>query len=183
VFPEGLYNAISSLSTGGLWAIPKDSPDVDYFAIGLFSATGIPLMALAMSALARLFIRFGDPDEAKKVIRAKVTEKELEMMKRFGLDDGDGYISRSEFILLCAVRLGAMDPDLIQAINDRFGELDSSGDGMLSYAELLENPNAYVHNLEKGSQKEEKKKRPSRDPNVLFPTQPPTVTVSELKPA
>ncbi len=58
VFVEGLYNAISSLSTGGLWAIPKESPDIDYFAIGLFSATGIPLMAVAMSAMARLFILF-----------------------------------------------------------------------------------------------------------------------------
>jgi Ca2+-binding EF-hand superfamily protein len=90
-----------------------------------------------MSALARLFIRFGDPDEAKKVIRAKVTEKELEMMKRFGLDDGDGYISRSEFILLCAVRLGAMDPDLIQAINDRFSQLDTNSEGCVEYAALL----------------------------------------------
>ncbi len=34
-FGEALYFAVSSLSTGGLWAIPSDSPDW-YFGIGEF---------------------------------------------------------------------------------------------------------------------------------------------------
>ncbi len=144
VFVEGLYNAISSLSTGGLWAIPADSSDIDYLVIGLFSATGVPLMALAMSTMAQLCVSFGDPDAARKTVESKVSKQELDMMKKFGLDDGDGFITRSEFILLCAVRLGAMDQGLIQLINDRFCSLDASGDGMLTYEELLENPSAYV---------------------------------------
>lgn len=32
-FPTALYFAVSSLSTGGLWAIPSDSPDW-YFGVG-----------------------------------------------------------------------------------------------------------------------------------------------------
>lgn len=34
-FSQGLYFAVSSLSTGGLWAIPSDSPDW-YFGIGKY---------------------------------------------------------------------------------------------------------------------------------------------------
>jgi hypothetical protein len=137
-FVDGLYNAISSLSTGGLWAIPSDSPEIDFFAIGFFSAIGVPLMALAMSHVAKLCISFGDSERAKEVIRSKVTKIELEMMQKFGLDDGDGLITRSEFILLCAVRIGAMDNDLIAAINDRFCQLDSSNNGYLTYDDILE---------------------------------------------
>ena len=59
-------------------------------------------------------------------------------MQKFQLDDGDGQISRAEYILLCTVRLGAMSPKLIERINKKFKLLDTSGDGSLSYAEILE---------------------------------------------
>ena len=43
-----------------------------------------------------------------------------------------------EYIILCAVRIGALEPRLIEIIADRFTELDVSGDGLLEYAEILE---------------------------------------------
>lgn len=104
-------------------------------------------MALAMGNIAAMVITIGDPDEAEKTIGAKVTIQELHMMRRFDLDDGDGQISRAEYILLCSVRLGALSPDLISKINDRFKTLDTSGDGMLSYAEILENPESETQNI------------------------------------
>jgi hypothetical protein len=99
-------------------------------------------MALAMGSVASLLISVGDPDEAERAIAAKVTSEELHMMQKFDLDDGDGEISRAEYILLCAVRLGALSPELIGKINERFKQLDTSGDGALSYAEILEHPEA-----------------------------------------
>ena len=59
-------------------------------------------------------------------------------MKRFNLDDGDGKIDRGEFILLCAVRVGALSPDLVQTINERFKELDTDQSGTLDVHEILE---------------------------------------------
>lgn len=115
--------------------------------MGCFAATGVPLMALAMGNIAAMVITIGDPDEAEKTIGAKVTIQELHMMRKFDLDDGDGQISRAEYILLCSVRLGALSPDLISKINDRFKALDISGDGMLSYAEILENPESETQNI------------------------------------
>lgn len=97
-------------------------------------------MALAMGNVASMLLTIGDPDEAEKTLASRVTEEELEMMKKFNLDDGDGHISRSEFILLCSVRLGALSPDLIGKINERFQKLDKSGDGTLCYAEITETP-------------------------------------------
>lgn len=115
--------------------------------VGVFAATGIPLMALAMANIASMVITVGDPDEAEKIIAAKVTCEELHMMQKFDLDDGDGEISRAEYILLCAVRLGALSPELIDKINDRFKKLDKSGDGALSYAEILEHPEEETVNI------------------------------------
>lgn len=99
-------------------------------------------MGLAMANVASLLLTVGDPEEAEKAIAAKVTLEELHMMVEFDLDDGDQIITRAEYILLCAVRLGALNPDLIGKINERFKLLDTSGDGELSYDEILENPEA-----------------------------------------
>ena len=59
-------------------------------------------------------------------------------MTEFGIDDGDGMIDRAEFILLCAVRLGAMSPSLIEEINKRFNALDKSGQGVLTHTDILQ---------------------------------------------
>jgi hypothetical protein len=74
-----------------------------------------------------------------------VTIEELRMMHKFDLDDGDGEISRAEYILLCSVRLGALSPDLIGKINERFKLLDTSGDGNLSHAEILKFPQEVIY--------------------------------------
>jgi hypothetical protein len=99
-------------------------------------------MALAMGTIASMLITMGDPAEAEKTIAARVTLEELSMMQKFDLDDGDGQISRAEYILLCTVRLGALSPELITKINERFIELDTSGDGVLSVEEILEDASA-----------------------------------------
>mmetsp|Transcript_12559 Transcript_12559/g.21013 ORF Transcript_12559/g.21013 Transcript_12559/m.21013 type:complete len:422 (-) Transcript_12559:389-1654(-) len=137
---DALYFAVSSLSTGGLWRIPDDSSQWQFGFVGIIAAVGVPLMGLAMANIAAMVITIGDPDEAEKTIAAKVTLEELQMMQRFNLDDGDGQINRAEYILLCCVRLGALSPDLIGKINERFILLDTSGDGMLSHSEILEYP-------------------------------------------
>lgn len=103
-------------------------------------------MALSMANIAAMFINTGDTDEAQKLIAAEVTLEELHMMQKFDLDDGDGQITRTEYILLCAVRIGALSPDLIEKINERFRALDTSGDGVLSYSEILEVPDMDVSN-------------------------------------
>jgi hypothetical protein len=66
-----------------------------------------------------------------------VTDAEIEMMKVVGLQlDAEGSIDKAGFILLCALRLGIMSPDLIQKINDTFEDLDVDGDHTLSVSEL-----------------------------------------------
>ncbi len=136
-FIEALYFAISSMSTGGLWAIPPNAPDWQYGIVGLFAATGCPLMALAMATAASFFIPTEDPEETTRKILAPVTEEEIKMMGDFGLENGDGEVDQAEYIILCMVRIGAVTPPLVEEIITRFKLLDHSGDGTLSYAELM----------------------------------------------
>jgi len=142
VFIDALYFAISSMSTGGLWAIPADAPDWQYGLVGAFAATGCPLMALAMATVASFFIETEDPDETNRKILSPVTQEEIDMMNKFGLENGDGEVDQAEYIILCMVRIGAVAPDLVKFIIERFKALDHSGDGSLSYAELMQEHDA-----------------------------------------
>ena len=112
--------------------------------MGLLAAVGVPVMGLAMAQLARLGVSSDTIEEAQQQIDRRVTIDELKMMTKLGLMEGKGEISRAEYILLCAVRMNALTPELIDFINYRFHILDTSGDGALDYAEMLKIPNEII---------------------------------------
>lgn len=139
-FATGLYFAVSSLSTGGLVALPPDSDNAYYGLLGLYAAFGIPLMALAMGTLAGFFIASpsGNLELIMKQVQEEVTEEELEMLGSFklDLDDDKDSLNKGEFLILAMVRIGAASPDLIQTINAYFDELDVDGSKSLDIDEL-----------------------------------------------
>jgi hypothetical protein len=53
-----------------------------------------------------------------------------------GIANDDGVIDKSEFVILCMVRTGAANPDLIKLILAHFADLDVDGDGGLDISEI-----------------------------------------------
>lgn len=66
-----------------------------------------------------------------------ITPQEIEFMKIFEIEDGDGTIDRNEFVILTVVRIGATPPTLIHQINQRFKELDRNHTGVLRYDDVV----------------------------------------------
>lgn len=95
-------------------------------------------MALAMGNFASVFL-FGKrrSSQVLKAINAKVSLSDLKTMQKFGMENNDGYVDKAEFIILCMLRIGAVDDKLVEAIVRRYDQLDVSRDGLLSYTELL----------------------------------------------
>lgn len=118
--------------------MPEHTERYNLAIAGVFICFGVPLTCVAMGNLAALLLKFGDPEKDKHIIRGQVTKEEIDMMKEFGIDDGDKFIDRAEFILLCAVRLGAATPELIEEINKRFATLDTGRRGALTREEMLQ---------------------------------------------
>jgi Ca2+-binding EF-hand superfamily protein len=92
-------------------------------------------MAMAMAQLATLLVDKGDLEATKKSIVAEVTGEELRMLRKFGLENGDGVIDCAEYIILCMVRMG-LDPTLIEFINSEFKRLDDDNSGFLTIEEV-----------------------------------------------
>ena len=161
---QSFFMTMSYLSSTGTLTINPDSSNLYFVFAGCYAAVGIPLMALSMSNLAAVVKSLleggeqGLENQKKQIINQNISRLELEMMLKFGLDDGDGNIEIGEFIVLCAVRLGALDPKLVTIITKRFAQLDSDGSGHLSYEEILDadSKEAYVresfeHSLSKSN--------------------------------
>ena len=90
-----------------------------------------------MSDLTRMLLKFGDPEKAKEQIQAKVSKEELKMLTKFGMDDGSGVFTRTEFIILSLMRLRVLNPAAIEEMNKRFNTLDIGSTGYLSIDDIL----------------------------------------------
>ena len=147
-FVDGLYWAAASLSTGGMWAIPPDSPP-SYFAIAAaFSCLGIPIMATAFTSMIGLIFNMDNHlTTLLENVNDRVTEAEIELLQRFGIDNKDGFFDKKEFIILCAIRLNILMPSVIQYIVQRFDELDESGTGRLCYATAFKKYHSLVPSI------------------------------------
>jgi hypothetical protein len=78
-----------------------------------------------------------DEKEIFEKIIADVTPQEIHFMKLFGIDDGDGRITNKEYVILIVVRIGAVRPELIRILHQRFKELDRKCAGFIEYDELM----------------------------------------------
>lgn len=145
-FINALYFAVSSLSTGGLYALPPNSPDWSYGLTGFYSAVGVPLMGIAMATFASFFIDTGSIDSTIEAIRAPVDVEEVAMLTEFGIADDDGEIDKAEFIILCMVRTGAATPELIRLMVEHFNFLDDDNSGALSLEEITQKVSAAADN-------------------------------------
>jgi hypothetical protein len=135
---EGLYFSVSSLSTAGMVNIPSDSPDWAYAIIGLFAATGIPVMGIVMGRIAAYIVKKNHDMRLTRAIAAKSSVLERNVIDALAIDDTQKSLTKHEFLVLTLVRVGLVDINVIGRIYDRFDELDGDGDGLLSYAEVFE---------------------------------------------
>lgn len=85
-----------------------------------------------------MLLKFGDPEKAKDEIRAKITEEELNMLSKYGMDDRiTGDFTRTEFIILSLLRLRVLTPSALDEINKRFNTMDIAGSGFLKVDDIV----------------------------------------------
>jgi hypothetical protein len=71
------------------------------FIVGFYAAVGVPLAGLGMASFAtKLLAGMTDKiDSAEAMLNEPVTQTELDMMTKCGLEDGDGNVDRGEFVI------------------------------------------------------------------------------------
>jgi hypothetical protein len=118
-FQQGLYFAVTCMSTGGIWSLPDDATDEELFVTALFTAMGAPVMMITFGTLAQLVNSLSSSSALQQELGRPMTFLELEFMQFEVIEDTDGFIDASEFTLLMLVRLKALNPELISTIIQR----------------------------------------------------------------
>lgn len=137
-FSNGVDCMFSSLTGAGYVMIPGGSDEWKFAMLGLLTAIGFPVMSIALGILVGVFMEAPEDKAIYEKIVADVTPAEVEFMKLFSIDDGDGTIDKKEFIILTVVRIGSISPMLVKKIHKRFKELDRRHIGKIYYSDIVE---------------------------------------------
>jgi hypothetical protein len=124
-------------------------------AAGAFSAVGIPLMGYAMVHGALLFrLVTKDPLNLEKIIDKELTPMELRTFLALGIgrdsrqsqyphssyqyqQEHNNNMTKSEYTILCTIRLGLLSPQLVLTLGQHFDTIDKEGAGAVAYERLL----------------------------------------------
>lgn len=133
-FTDGLYFSISSMSTGGLQGVPEDSPDWVFLIVGLFAATGVPLMGMAVANIAHFIFSSRRLSQLEEVKSLEITPDDYDLLKAVNEEACESKaLQKSEFILLCLAQQGLLDWKDLQAILRQFEDLDTADKGVVTF--------------------------------------------------
>ena len=160
-FTTSLYFAITALSTAGLQSpesgsnalcesIQREYPQGTAFSpdglpttcpVGLgynftafFVLTGVPVFGLALGQLAGILVERYQRQKQRAALEYQFSESEWAYCNKIGADDG--VVDRSEFLIVTLLKMGALDRETLDTINERFDELDVDGNGSFTKNEM-----------------------------------------------
>jgi hypothetical protein len=129
---------ILSTTTGaGYISISDDSPVSSYIFVGIYAALGVPLCAVSIGMMLSKSLASPQDGDVLGKITAEVTPEEVEFLSQAGVDTNDGLLDHQAFLILTAIRLGAVTPELVEQIINRFNELDRKHEQRIAYADLV----------------------------------------------
>lgn len=135
---DGIYYAVSSMSTGGLYGVPADSADHVFLITGIFAATGVPLMGMAVANIATLIVSLRNSAMVEQhKSRLHLTREELDLLVLFKNDAGKQTLDRNEFLLLKLVKRKLLNVKVIAAIYEEFDALNVAGGDCLAFDDLI----------------------------------------------
>jgi hypothetical protein len=135
-----LFFAISTMTGGGAVHIPDDAPDWCFCFMCFYVAFGVPVMSISCGILSHQIASKGDTALKMEKVNAPLTADEVEKMKYFGIEDDSGAVDCQEYVILILVRIGAISPEIISVLQDRFDQLDTESSGKITYEILRGEP-------------------------------------------
>ena len=96
--------------------------------------TGVPVFGLALGQLAGILVERYQRQKQRAALEYQFSESEWAYCNKIGADDG--VVDRSEFLIVTLLKMGALDRETLDTINERFDELDVDGNGSFTKNEM-----------------------------------------------
>jgi len=129
-----LYHATATVTTIGYGDVDMTVKNVElsqWFHI-FYCLVAATWAANLVGSFAEAYIQWDQGRKIRRAIDYGVTEKMLKMIDT----DGDGVVSRSEFVAYMIIKLNKIDKECIQQVESMFDELDIDNSGTLDRADI-----------------------------------------------
>lgn len=132
-FAKAQYFAFSVCSSAGSISLPYEAPEWAFLLAGISMFIGVPLMALAISAIVVMLWQGHNYRKIKRAAWNPVLPQELKLLESLDIgvsSEDESTISKSGYILLGLLRMG-QDGGIIKYLSDAYEEAESRGGVLL----------------------------------------------------
>merc|ERR1712226_707537 len=114
---EGVFFAVSTCSTAGIYTIRERTSTLDFYLAALAMLIGVPAWGYFIGVLSSSVVEAHENEAREKRLTKEVSTTEWEQFhQKWG--NGDGKCDQREFVLMMLLRLGSVDLALIERIDE-----------------------------------------------------------------
>lgn len=135
-FLDSMYFATMTATTIGYGDFTPTSPDMRLFSV-FFIPLSVGLMGAIMGTVADSFMNMGLKKREEDLFKMNLNQEDFEKMD----NDGDGEVTKIEFLSFMLVTLEKVDQDTVNKILNLFEKLDDNGNGVLDkgdFSDMIE---------------------------------------------
>jgi hypothetical protein len=131
--PKTIYYLVITASTIGYGDVTPPTQTGRFIAI-FFIPIACGAMGQWLGIVANFIIGGRQAKFRENLGNRELTQRDLDIMD----EDGDGLVSRAEFLEFMLVAMNKIDTELVNDLRSHFNKLDTDGTGELSRQDLLE---------------------------------------------
>merc|ERR1712216_1084096 len=132
-FGKSLLFSVSAMSTAGIVSPEIDNGEMMF--VGFFSIVGVVTYATAIGVMVDLVVNFLT-DRTEKAEIVQTLTKDFERLHHLVDQKREKQLDKETFIYFQLEHMGKIDPEDVEAVKDKWEELDIDGSEMLSMNEL-----------------------------------------------
>lgn len=136
-FVSGLYFAVTSLSTAGLYAVTSRADGSVYWFTGIYCLIGVPLYAITLGSYANLLVEQYNKEQLLETIHKRMGGAEMAFLEHLVKSEHKDEVSFADYVEIQLLRLGKVDRDFLRQLREDFNELDEDKEGKVPFHKFL----------------------------------------------
>merc|ERR1719296_39882 len=126
---SGLYFAVTSMSTAGLYAVTSTSDGSVYWFTGVFCLIGVPLYAIMLGSYANILVEQYNKEQLLDSIHQRMGGAEVAFLEHLVQNEHKDRADFADYVEIQLLRLGKVDREFLRQLREDFNALDQDGEG------------------------------------------------------
>lgn len=130
-FISGLYFAVTSLSTAGLYSVTSTASGSVYWFTGIYCLVGVPLYGIMLGSYANLLVEQYNKEQLLQSIHERMGGASIAFLEHMVREEHKDEADFADYVEIQLLRLGKVDRDFLRQLREDFSRLDEEGHGLI----------------------------------------------------